>query len=487
MSEVGRNDPCPCGSGKKYKKCHGATLTVAPDFKYDRIRRLDGESGALLVKFAREEFGPGVLEVAWKDFQFGDDIPYNESNVEFNYFLRWLTFCWRPSAEETLAERCLRKRGKRLEADLRRFIELTVAAPYSYYQILETKPGAGMRLRDILRKSEVEVMERTASMILEKGNIIFARAAEMDGVSFFMGNGACPLPPSYMEPVLELREFLEEESDSPDGAVTAGMLLEFEEDLREEYFELAESAMNPSLDIRNTEGDPLVFCKMTYGIPSLERAFHALKDLEQKVTGRTDADMLTEAETGRGGKRKKIWIHWYKKETKRRKSSGSGMTYKSGPVGTSYVSIATLEVTDTNLIVEANSKKRAQRIRKEIAKRLGDEAVLLRTETTPLDQAMAKAERGRKKESESEHDRIMKEHPELKTMMKQQMEEHWASWPDMPLTGLRGMTPREAVNDDIGRELLESVLLDFEVRNQSQRDELLRVDVEKLRRKLRLR
>jgi preprotein translocase subunit SecA len=21
---VGRNDPCPCGSGRKYKKCHGA-------------------------------------------------------------------------------------------------------------------------------------------------------------------------------------------------------------------------------------------------------------------------------------------------------------------------------------------------------------------------------------------------------------------------------------------------------------------------------
>jgi preprotein translocase subunit SecA len=25
-SHVGRNDPCPCGSGKKYKKCHGATV-----------------------------------------------------------------------------------------------------------------------------------------------------------------------------------------------------------------------------------------------------------------------------------------------------------------------------------------------------------------------------------------------------------------------------------------------------------------------------
>jgi uncharacterized protein YecA (UPF0149 family) len=21
--KVGRNDPCPCGSGKKYKRCHG--------------------------------------------------------------------------------------------------------------------------------------------------------------------------------------------------------------------------------------------------------------------------------------------------------------------------------------------------------------------------------------------------------------------------------------------------------------------------------
>jgi preprotein translocase subunit SecA len=23
VPKVGRNDPCPCGSGKKYKQCHG--------------------------------------------------------------------------------------------------------------------------------------------------------------------------------------------------------------------------------------------------------------------------------------------------------------------------------------------------------------------------------------------------------------------------------------------------------------------------------
>jgi preprotein translocase subunit SecA len=25
-NKVGRNDPCPCGSGKKFKKCHGVTV-----------------------------------------------------------------------------------------------------------------------------------------------------------------------------------------------------------------------------------------------------------------------------------------------------------------------------------------------------------------------------------------------------------------------------------------------------------------------------
>jgi hypothetical protein len=26
---VGRNDPCPCGSGNKFKKCHGAVINIA--------------------------------------------------------------------------------------------------------------------------------------------------------------------------------------------------------------------------------------------------------------------------------------------------------------------------------------------------------------------------------------------------------------------------------------------------------------------------
>ncbi|MGQ0718805.1 MAG: SEC-C metal-binding domain-containing protein [Pseudonocardiales bacterium] len=28
MQEPSRNAPCPCGSGKKYKRCHGAPTTA---------------------------------------------------------------------------------------------------------------------------------------------------------------------------------------------------------------------------------------------------------------------------------------------------------------------------------------------------------------------------------------------------------------------------------------------------------------------------
>ena len=30
VAAAGRNDPCPCGSGLKVKRCHGETTAIAP-------------------------------------------------------------------------------------------------------------------------------------------------------------------------------------------------------------------------------------------------------------------------------------------------------------------------------------------------------------------------------------------------------------------------------------------------------------------------
>lgn len=68
--------------------------------------------------------------------------------------------------------------------------------------------------------------------------------------------------------------------------------------------------------------------------------------------------------------------------------------------------------------------------------------------------------------------------------MKEMMEKHWADWPDTSLPALRGMTPRKAAKHPEGRELLESLLMEFDLRNQEQDDEFLRVDTVKLRKRL---
>jgi len=48
MSNIGRNDPCPCGSGKKYKKCH-----IEKDEKKDQKERQKAALNA--AKVAKKE------------------------------------------------------------------------------------------------------------------------------------------------------------------------------------------------------------------------------------------------------------------------------------------------------------------------------------------------------------------------------------------------------------------------------------------------
>lgn len=43
MSKINRNDPCPCGSGKKFKKCCGAEKSlVSNDLKSDIPMKAEG-------------------------------------------------------------------------------------------------------------------------------------------------------------------------------------------------------------------------------------------------------------------------------------------------------------------------------------------------------------------------------------------------------------------------------------------------------------
>ena len=112
----GRNDPCPCGSGKKYKHCclNAANSTAdSPEMlTWRRIRRaLDGLPNTML-RFAVETFGPTALEEAWEEFVMNTDLEYSEFDPKtphIQLFMPWFFHCWSPEMARN-GRRCRRTR-----------------------------------------------------------------------------------------------------------------------------------------------------------------------------------------------------------------------------------------------------------------------------------------------------------------------------------------------------------------------------------------
>lgn len=62
-----RNDPCPCGSGKKYKHCHGKAASIptsSEEVAWRRLRAvLDGFPNTML-RFIHAAYGEAALHEA---------------------------------------------------------------------------------------------------------------------------------------------------------------------------------------------------------------------------------------------------------------------------------------------------------------------------------------------------------------------------------------------------------------------------------------
>jgi hypothetical protein len=465
----GRNELCPCGSGKKFKKCHGAESPPVTGLPYDNLRRLEGQASHLLELYAEKRFSDACLEDAWEQFCDAVETPYDMNDEQYSYFLRWFEYNWRPEDTKTLAQMFLADKKENVDPEIRRVMNATIAAPYSFYQVVDIERGIGMTLRDVLRKKELRITEHTASMTLEKGNILFARVVEMDGLAFMMGNGTQPLTAALLAELLEVRNGLEEAApldSEPDGT---DILLDSEDELRDVYFSLLDTMFRRLTDIRNVDGDPIVVHKIRYSISDFELAFIALQNIDRKAGYTVDATTAKKREVDEDGVQVLGHIHLLKK--------------KRG-VQNEFHNIASLTFTKTELVVDVNSERRAKLIQKEIANRLGKGATLLHIDITPAEGMMKqllKEPPEKALEHRSAKDRTFEESEEVQEYLKKMMDEHWRTWPDIPVPALRGMTPRQAAKDEVGRELLESLLLEFEVRSGKQDDEANRVDVAKLR------
>ncbi len=273
MTRIGRNAPCPCGSGKKYKKCCQDKNVAKPvDFLWRKLRSLDDQLVHKLLKHAKSLYGYEGLYEAWEDFSGGEAGEFDIESPHSQAFFPWYLYNWRPDTEyiegeisndPTIAESYLNKHQKRLSEIEIRFIQLTGSQPDSFHEVIACTPGEGFKLKDILLGNEVDVIEHLGSQAAQRGDILFARVMQFDHVGLMVGSGSILIPPSSKPDIIHLRTAIRSQM----GSISVDDLHEWDSEIRELYFAIYTKLHAPP-QWSNTDGDPLCMHEIFYEIDS---------------------------------------------------------------------------------------------------------------------------------------------------------------------------------------------------------------------------
>jgi hypothetical protein len=164
--EPGRNDPCWCGSGRKFKRCHQGSPPPAP--LPDRVgwlcrkasasveRHPTGEPQEELTDLVVARVGPNPA--AWRD-ALSDPLLVDLLLTEGGWF-----------------EDFVEHRGPLLPDDEALLAASWLSVDRTVYEVLEVRPGEGLTLRDLRSGDEVVVRERSLTRTAELGMRLCARA-----------------------------------------------------------------------------------------------------------------------------------------------------------------------------------------------------------------------------------------------------------------------------------------------------------------------
>jgi hypothetical protein len=453
--KTGRNDPCPCGSGKKYKKCCLGKEDVSVELLWRRLGEAHDRLVHRLMKHAHDVFGEMAVAEALDEFLFWtEEDEYEEILTDHEeFFYPWFLFNWTYDSNETdvalngpenitVAELYAAQQGKRLDPLERRLIETTVGRPFSFYEVLDCQPGQGYRLKDIFRGDSVDVLEKMGSQNASRGDILLARLVQIDAVAMTIGSGAVLIPPGMKPELIRFRECLLQDDDP----ITSETLNENDFEIRELYFDIYNVLTRPP-ELQNTDGDPFMFHTLNYEIDSPELAFEALKPLSLTIS---EEDLRDDAELDQAGKIIRVTIPWNRKGHTKSKALDNTI-------------LGQLEIDDRRLKVRVNSARRAEVIRKEIKKRLGKHARYINTEIQSPESMLEAVRSG----EGADHERgggpdELINIPEVRELMEATLFEHWNGWADQKIPALGGKTPRQAVKTPDGRESVEALLMDAE-------------------------
>jgi hypothetical protein len=342
--KIGRNDPCPCGSGKKFKKCCAVSLEPAAFSHEDRWQALDRLDG-FMDQFPDEDddaFGEFWGERAEEDLSLPEDIDLISSSV-----LDGWTFFDRPLADGRLVIDALLEQDDSIGPGERAFLQAMRQSSLRVWEIEGVVPGASLTLRDVLENQSITVRERSLSQELERNEWLAARViprGASGGPEIELGVLHIPrlLQDSLREElVLRRLDFV---TDNPGVSPE-----EFYKSLPPFLHDLWIGAiLEPAIpELFNTDGEPLLSTRVIFDVldeATLTRSLDACSELERS----TNDDLS--------------WT-W------------TGDNEEGDPVA-----LGRLELRDGELELEANSTERGQRGR-ELLESLSSSTLRYRTTT----------------------------------------------------------------------------------------------------------
>jgi SEC-C motif-containing protein len=459
--KLGRNDPCPCGSGKKYKHCclnAGTDPAAAPtDLTWRRMRGLLDGFPTEMLRFTKQAYGPSAVHEAWDEFTGFETLEFDPNTPLMELFMPWFFHCWAPDPVATEVvdkslhgviptKAYLATKGPQLDSLLRRYLESVLTAPFTFFEVLACNPGTGMSLRDIMTTEEHSVTERGASQGMEAGDLLFGQLASVDRLTMLEASNGFAIPPMEKASIIELRTRIA----SAHPAITHQVLRDRDIEFLDLFHEIADRLFNPRLPIlQNTDGEPLSPHKLVFDLEAPpQAAFDALKHL---ALDEPDEDLLADATRDSESTLTGVRFGWKKRGNKKH-------------AGWDNTVLGWIEIEHARLIAEVNSKARADAIRKKIEKALGAGVRYRASEIQSLDGMLAdrRAAGGARGGAAFEESERLAQLPEVREKISEMMAAHWEHWVSQPLPILGNRTPMDAVKDPDGREIVESLVIQAE-------------------------
>jgi hypothetical protein len=410
-----------------------------------------------MLRFAERKFGDQIEE-AWQDFNMTDlPLPSDAYPGEQQIFMPYFLFQWDPQRPRT-GKGASRRRGivtrwYELEragklSDMERlFLEQATTQPLSFFEVLRSVAGERIGLRDILIGTETEVVERSGSGMLQRGDIAYGQIWNLQKLSILGCTAPICIPPSWKGEVIELRKKLRKKIAKQNRDLDANDLLRHADAIRLTYLTIRDGLYTPPR-FANTDGDPLVFHTLKFRIEAPERAFDALAPL---ALLQSKEELLENAKFGKDGRLRGVEFAW------RKKGNAKIPSWDNTTLGN-------IKIVRRSLIAEVNSENRAKRLRSEIEKQLGSAVKHESTTAQTAEEMLAKAPKrsnARAKRGDKFVEALLRD-PEAKKQLQQIIQKQTEDWVQQKVPALGGRTPLQAVHDPDGREIVESLLLDWE-------------------------